>query len=200
MKKYIFLSLMLLISTLLNAQVSMEEIGDFRLIHGKEPGKTIYQISYIGLKGQKGGSDGDFGGSVSPSYSYVSEKTKKGNIKYWRLGFTGRCSRQTGFTMKKGGKIFIKLFDDSVITLITDHVEISRDYEYGTWFSPTTKLSTANFNKITQIGVKKVRFETFPKVFDVVYDEDLIGVFLKNAAPILKEKINSKTDRMSKGF
>jgi hypothetical protein len=37
-------------------------------------------------------------------------------------------------------------------------------------------------------------------VFDVEYQEDLIGVFLKKAAPILKDKINGKTDRMSKGF
>lgn len=200
MQKYIFLSLMLFISTLLKAQVAMEEIGDFRYIYAKEPGKTIHQISYMGLKGEMRGSDGQFGGSVSPNYSYFSVKTKKGNLKYWRLGFTGRCSRQTGFTMKRGGKIFIKLRDNSIITLITDNVEITTDYEYGTWFTPTAKLTTANFDKITQTGVQKVRFETFPMVFDVEYQEDLIGVFLKKAAPILKDKINGKTDRMSKGF
>lgn len=200
MKKYFFLSLTLLFATLLNAQVSMEEIGDFQYIHGKEPGKSIYQISYIGLKGEQRGTDGQYGGSVSPNYSYISQKTKKGNVKYWRLGFTGRCNRLTDFTMKKGGKISIKLRDNSVITLIADHVEITEDSRYGTWFSPTARLSTVNFNKITTIGVQKVRFETFPMVFDVEYNDDMIGDFLKKAAPILKDKINSKTDRMSKGF
>ena len=128
------------------------------------------------------------------------EKTKKGTIKKWQLGFTGRCSRESNFTMGKGGKILIKLFDDSVITLITNHVQIKEDYEYGTWFLPTANLSDANFKKITEIGVKKVRFETFPKVFDVNYENDIIGEFLKEATPILKEKANGKTDRLKKDF
>ena len=51
-----------------------------------------------------------------------------------------------------------------------------------------------------QHGIKKLRFETYPKVFDVEYNVDEIGVFLKKATSILKEKINNKTDRMTKGF
>ena len=102
--------------------------------------------------------------------------------------------------MNKGGKILIKLFDDSVITLTTNSVQIKEDYEYGTWFLPTARLSDANFKKITEIGVKKVRFETFPQVFDVNYEKDIIGAFLKEAAPILKEKANSNTDRLKKDF
>ena len=102
--------------------------------------------------------------------------------------------------MNKGGKILIRLFDDSVITLITNSVQIKEDYEYGTWFLPTANLSDANFKKLTEIGVKKVRFETFPQVFDVNYENDIIGGFLKAAAPILKEKANSKTDRLKKDF
>lgn len=199
-KVFVLLSFMLLLPTLLRAQAAMEEIGDFRCIYGKEAGHTIYQISYKGFKGNRNGTDGQFAGTVSPSYSYIAEKTKKGTTKYWKLGFTGRCERKTGFTMNKGGKILIKLFDDSTITLIANSVGIKEDYEYGTWFTPSAKLSEANYNKITQLGVKKVRFETFPQVFDVEYKEDIIGVFLKEAAPILKEKINSGTDRMTKGF
>lgn len=102
--------------------------------------------------------------------------------------------------MKKGGKILIKLFDDSIITLVTNEVTIKEDYEYGTWFLPSAKLSDINYKKITEIGVKKVRFETFPQVFDVTYDKDIIGAFLKEAAPILKDKINDKTDRLNKNF
>ena len=102
--------------------------------------------------------------------------------------------------MKKGGKILIKLFDESVITLVVRSVDITEDYEYGTWFTPSAKLSEANFNKITQIGVKKIRFETYPKVFDVNYETDIIGVFLKDASKIIKEKINNKEDRLTKGF
>ncbi len=200
MKKVLLLSLIMLLPTLLRAQAAMEEIGDFRLIYGKEGNKTLYQISYKGFKGEVGGSDGEFSGRVKPNCGYVVEKTKKGTIKKWQLGFTGRCSRESNFTMGKGGKILIKLFDDSVITLITNHVQIKEDYEYGTWFLPTANLSDANFKKITEIGVKKVRFETFPKVFDVNYKNDIIGEFLKEATPILKEKANGKTDRLKKDF
>ena len=200
MKKLLFLSLIMLLPTLLKAQAAMEEIGDFRFIYGKEGSKTMYQISYKGFKGEVGGTDGEFGGRVSPEYWYVIEKTKKGTIKYWQLGFTGRCSRKSNFTMNKGGKILIKLFDDSVITLITNSVHIKEDYEYGTWFLPAAKLSDANFKKITEVGVKKVRFETFPQVFDVNYENDVIGAFLKEAAPILKERANSNTDRMKKDY
>ena len=178
----------------------MEEIGDFRIIYGAEARKSIYQISYKGFKGEVGGTDGQFGGRVSPDYLYVEEKTKKGNLKYWKLGFKGRCNRKTGFTMKKGGKILLKLFDNSVISLVTHDVSIKEDYEYGTWFLPTAKLSNINYNKIIQVGVKKVRFETFPQVFEVEYEKDIIGVFLKEATPIIKEIINNKTDRMLKGF
>ena len=190
----------MLLPTLLNAQASMEEIGDFRLIYGKDATKTIYSISYKGLKGDRNGSDGDFVGCVSPGYQYTSEKTKKGTIKYWTLEFTGRCGRKSNFTMNKGGKIMLRLFDDSIITLVAQSVNIREDYEYGTWFLPSAKLSQTNFDKITKIGVKKVRFETYPKVFDVNYDEDIIGVFLKESSQILNEKINDKTDRMTNGF
>ena len=200
MKKVLLLSLIMLLPTLLRAQAAMEEIGDFRLIYGKEGNKTLYQISYKGFKGEVVGSDWEFSGRVKPNCGYVVEKTKKGTIKKWQLGFTGRCSRESNFTMGKGGKILIKLFDDSVITLITNHVQIKEDYEYGTWFLPTANLSDANFKKITEIGVKKVRFETFPKVFDVNYENDIIGEFLKEATPILKEKANGKTDRLKKDF
>ena len=190
----------MLLPSLLWAQAALEEIGDFRLIYGHESGKTIYEISYKGLKGNRNGSDGEFAGSVGPNYSYVTVKTKKGTLKYWNLGFTGCCDRKTNFTMKKGGKILIKLFDDSIITLVTNEVTIKEDYEYGTWFLPSAKLSDINYKKITEIGVKKVRFETFPQVFDVTYDKDIIGAFLKEAAPILKDKINDKTDRLNKNF
>lgn len=200
MKKVLLLSLIMLLPTLLRAQAAMEEIGNFRLIYATEANTTMYQLSYKGFKGEVGGSDGEFGGRVSPNYSYVVEKTKKGTIKYWKLGFTGRCLRESNFTMNKGGKILIKLFDNSVITLIANSVDIKEDYEYGTWFLPSARLSDVNLKKITNIGVKKVRFETFPKVFDVIYENDIIGKFLKEAAPILKEKANGKTDRLKKDF
>lgn len=116
------------------------------------------------------------------------------------MNFTGRCKRESNFTMKKGGKIMLRLFDDSVITLVAQHVDIKEDYEYGTWFLPSAKLSETIFNRIIKNGVKKVRFETYPKVFDVNYEKDIIGVFLKDASQVLKEKINDKTDRMTKGF
>ncbi len=199
MKKFLLFSFVMLFSTLLKAQVSMEEIGDFRYIYGSNAGGSIYTIQYKGFIGAQNGSDGDFGGRVSPGYRYTTEKTKKGTIKYWSLDFTGTCKRN-GFTMKKGGKIMLRLFDGSVITLYANSVGIDEDYEVGTYFTPSAKLTEANFNRITKSGVKKVRFETYPKVYDVEYKEDIIGVFLKDASKILKEKINDKTDRMSKGF
>lgn len=192
--------LIMFIPIFLRAQVAMEDIGDYRYFCGKDATKTIYELAYVGFKGDRRGTDGEFGGTVSPSYSYVEEKTKKGVLKYWKLGFTGRCSREFGFTMNKGSKILIRLFDNSVITLITNHVGIEESSERGTWFLPSAKLSTANYNKIVQHGIKKLRFETYPKVFDVEYDKDEIGVFLKEATLIIKGKINSKTDRMTNGF
>lgn len=192
--------IMMIVPTFLRAQVAMEDIGDYRYFCAKDAKKTIYQLSYVGAKGDRRGSDGDFGGTVSPDYSFVEEKTNKGIQRYWKLGFTGRCSREIGFTMNKGSKILIRLFDNSVITLITNHVGMEESSGRGMWFLPSAKLSTTNYNKIVQHGIKKLRFETYPKVFDVEYDKDEIGVFLKEATSILKEKINSKTDRMTKGF
>ena len=200
MKNVFVLFLIMLLPSLVRAQITQEEIGDFRCFYGDNAHQTIYSVSYKGFKGEQGGTDGDYVGRVSPSYEYIIEKTAKGNIKSWCLAFTGRCSRKAGFTMKKGGKILIKLFDESVITLVVRSVDITEDYEYGTWFTPSAKLSEANFNKITQIGVKKIRFETYPKVFDVNYETDIIGVFLKDASKIIKEKINNKEDRLTKGF
>ena len=47
MKKiFLLLSVIMLLPTLLRAQAALEEIGDFRLIYGKEGNKTMYQISY----------------------------------------------------------------------------------------------------------------------------------------------------------
>jgi hypothetical protein len=198
-KTFFLLLLIMFIPTFLMAQVAVEDIGIYTCYYGKDSQKTIYELSYK-HGGERSGTDGEFGGTVSPNYSYVEEKTKKGVLKYWKLGFTGRCRRETGFTMNKGGKILIRLFDNSVITLITNHVGIEESYERGTWFFPSAKLSTENYNKIMQHGIKKLRFETYPKVFDVEYNVDEIGVFLKKATSILKEKINNKTDRMTKGF
>lgn len=201
MKKYLSFLLIFLFPVFLAAQVSQEEIGDFRLFYGKDSKQTIYSISYKGFKGEVGGTDGEFGCRVSPDYEYVEEKTSKGTLKYWRLGFTGRTSRPTGVTMNKGGKILIRLFDDSTITLLTENVRIKEDYANDrVWFLPSAKLTETNYNKIIKVGVKKIRFDTYPKVFDVTYDNDIIGEFLKEASRIIKEKLNDKSDRMIKGF
>lgn len=87
MKKVLLLSLIMLLPTLLRAQAAMEEIGDFRLIYGKEGNKTLYQISYKGFKGEVVGSDGEFSGRVKPNCGYVVEKTKKGTIKKMAIRF-----------------------------------------------------------------------------------------------------------------
>lgn len=76
MKKIVLLSVIILLPTLIKAQ-AIEEIGDFRCIYGKDATKTIYSISYKGLKGQVNGTDGDYWGCVSPGYQYTVEKTKK---------------------------------------------------------------------------------------------------------------------------
>ena len=47
MVRIALLSVIMLLPTLLNAQASMEEIGDFRLIYGKDATKTIYSISLL---------------------------------------------------------------------------------------------------------------------------------------------------------
>lgn len=103
--------------------------------------------------------------------------------------------------MNKGGKILLRLFDGSIITLLTRNVGIEEDSENGrVWFLPSAKLTESNFNKIVKVGVKKIRFDTYPKVFDVTYDNDVIGEFLEEASRIIKEKQNDKSDRMTNGF
>lgn len=199
--KYLSFILSFLFPVLLGAQVSQEEIGDFRLFYGKDSKQTVYSISYKGFKGEVGGTDGEFGCRVSPTYKYIEEKTAKGILKYWCLSFTGRTSRPTGVTMNKGGKILLRLFDGSIITLLTRNVGIEEDSENGrVWFLPSAKLTESNFNKIVKVGVKKIRFDTYPKVFDVTYDNDVIGEFLEEASRIIKEKQNDKSDRMTNGF
>ena len=56
-------------------------------ICAKDAKKTIYQLSYVGAKGDRRGSDGDFGGTVSPDYSFVEEKTNKRNSKILEIRF-----------------------------------------------------------------------------------------------------------------
>lgn len=200
MKKIFFLLIILISPTFLRAQIAMEDIGKYTYYYGKDSKNTIYQLSYKKLGGQRLGTDGEFKGVVSPNYRYVEEKTRKGVIKYWKLSFTGRSGRKIGFTINKGSKILIRLFNDNVMTMITNDAGVDEINEYGTWFHATVKLSASDYNKIVQRGIKKIRFETYPKVFDVEYKYDEIGIFLQEADSILKEKINNQTDRMTKGF
>ena len=132
--------------------------------------------------------------------SFLLFSIREGKVTYSNVMPDRLNAKVNTIKRSTGGKFAITLFDDSTITLIANSVGIKEDYEYGTWFFPSAKLSEANYKKITQAGVKKIRFETFPQVFDVEYKEDIIGEFLKEATPILKEKINSGTDRMTKGF
>ena len=187
------------LSVISNAQGAQEDIGDYVYTLAKDNTTTLHNVSYRASKGEHFLSDGEYGGKVKPEYDYLIKKTKKGTKRNWRLGFFCKSYRKFGFTINRGGKINLKLFDDSIITLVAYDVDIEVD-DAGTWFSTLSYLSDANFTKITQVGVKKIRFETFPKVYDAEYSSDEIGSFLKEASKILHNKINSKTDRMTKDF
>ena len=109
-------------------------------------------------------------------------------------------------SVPKGGKLLVKLFDDSVIELSTP---ISYEDNIGSFYSgyvvrtfriyPRYKVSEEQVDKIISFGVKKLRMELFPSNYDKEFTEDKIGKSFSVTYPLIKKALNEKKT-FSDGF
>lgn len=181
MKKQVILLLLLLcISVNSYSQIERVNVGDYVYMRVIDNNFTAHSVSYRDLGGMHACIDESSHVKIRPSLYYSLEKTKRGIQKRWFLKFNLHSFKRDAFSLKNGDNLLLKLFDDSIITLITSKVDISSD-EYGTFLYFEAKLTDTELNKISSIGVKKLRIETIPYVCDAVYDNDEIGTFVINA-------------------
>jgi len=195
MKKLVFFILMMLFAVKSYSQLERVDMGDYKYFTDVDKKKTIYCVQYKGSKGSHFCIEEANHVEISPSLDYAFEKTKKGTVKYWELSFSLHSCMNYAFSMRKGNRILLRLFDDTVLTLLSTYVDLKSEDEYGTFLFVDTKISNSVLNRIKAIGVKKIRIETTPYVCDAFYENDEIGVFVKEAIDIINKMTKSTTKK-----
>ena len=103
-------------------------------------------------------------------------------------------------TVPKGGKLLIKLMDDSIIELSTimEYAGTVRDvhningYVYSDYtIFPSFPLSTEQIDQISK-GVKKIRLETTLDVVDKEFKKDKIGQIISVEYDLIKSALSQK--------
>lgn len=131
------------------------------------------------------------------SVSLNAEQNKAGVI-YYNLSL--KTTAMTPITVPKGGKLLVKLMDDSVIELLTlmEYAGIVRDVHNvnGYVFSDYTIFPTflVTSEQIEQIcnGVKKIRLETKIEPVDKEFKKDKIGAIVSVEYALLKNAFSQK--------
>lgn len=109
-------------------------------------------------------------------------------------------------SVPKGGKLLIKLFDDSIMELSTPLLYEDNIGKYNSGYSvrtyriyPRYKISKEQIEKITYYGVKKIRIELYPSNYDKEFTEDKIGKNISITYPLVEEALK-KNPSFSDGF
>lgn len=188
MKKFIILALVSVLSIGANAQKITWD-------------KTKDGLRYIGTDSQ---ICRNFKDKVVLSASL--SVSKRGDITIFHfvpeLTFSTQCSAP------KNGKMLIKLFDDSVIELTTalgDEQMVRKVHNInGLVYSdytmqPIYDVSEEQLTSIIEKGVKEIRIETSPIVYENEYKKDKIGKVLADRYSLLKDALK-KNPSFSDGF
>lgn len=188
MKKFLFLLFALSATLGVNAQ---KIIGD----------NTKDGLRYIGTDAQVCRNFKDkLVLSASLSASVFKGKTTFNFVP--NLTYTSPCETP------KNGKLLIKLFDDSVIELTTaaGDKQTVRDVHNinGMVYSdytmrPLYEITEDQLQQIISKGVKKIRIETSPIIYDNEFKKDKIGKALGDRYELLKQAL-SATHSFSDGF
>lgn len=119
-----------------------------------------------------------------------------------KLTFASQCSAP------KNGKMLIKLFDDSVIELTTAlgdkqmvrKVHNVNGFVYSDYtMQPMYDISEEQLTSIIEKGVKKIKIETSPLVYENEFKKDKIGKALADRYTLLQEALK-KNPSFSDGF
>lgn len=131
------------------------------------------------------------------SVALNAEQNKSGQVFY---NFSLKATALSPITVPKGGKLLIKLMDDSIIELSTvmEYAGTVRDVHNvnGFVFSdytifPTFLVTEEQIDKISK-GVKKIRLETTMEPADKEFKKDKIGNIVSAEYELIKKALLQK--------
>lgn len=122
-------------------------------------------------------------------------RNKETNQSVWGVAFIVMDSHRA-FSFDKGSRLLIRTFKGNTIELVQylDVKRIETDYKvYSTvkteyYARPRYHLSLSDLDKITEEGVKKLRFDSTAGFIDISYETDHVGAIIGTKRGIIQEE------------
>ena len=139
------------------------------------------------------------------SVALSAEQNTGKDISYF---FSLKTTSNTPITVPQGGKLLLKLNDDSIMELktLTKYEGTVRDVHNinGYVFSdytifPSFPINEVQISKLSK-GVKKIRLETTDGYRDKEFKKDKIGIAIKGQYSLLQNQIKKSSNDIREGF
>lgn len=139
------------------------------------------------------------------SVALSAEQNTEKDLSYF---FSLKTTSNTPITVPQGGRLLLKLDDDSIIELktLTKYAGTVRDVHNinGYVFSdytifPSFPINEVQINKLAK-GVKKIRLETTDGYRDKEFKKDKIGIAIKGQYGLLQNQLKKASNDIKEGF